>query len=132
MASEWDDVLGQELQETRCFEQEVDGADENRTPSTAPADELSQSGHGQTRPAVWWAVLLKAAGASLGLEGVSTSQAPKIRIISGCTGCSAEAFVLKAGPAAASMFGSALSESWDLKAGSSDKSSPTRYFVLSP
>ena len=100
MGSEWDDVLGQELEETRGFEHEVESCEANRTPSSCgvgadPSEELRPQ-----KPAVWWAVILKAAGTDLGLEGddgISTSQSPKIHIVSGCTGCGAEAFVLKAG-----------------------------------
>ena len=93
----WDDVLSAELEASHTFEDEVLSCEAARTPSTCAEDDMDDGP--KNMPAVWWAVLLKSAGVYLGIEAegmTSTSQAPPVQIVSGCTGCSAEAFVMKA------------------------------------
>ena len=102
----WDDVLSEELHASHTFEDEVLSCEAARTPSTCAEDERDDSP--KNLPSVWWAVLLKSAGIHLGMEseGTSTSQAPPVQIVSGCTGCGAEAFVMKArGGAGLGLFG---------------------------
>ena len=104
MASLWDDVLSAELASERARCEDIAACEAERTPSTcAECAAEAQTGPEERRgrgpkPAAWWAVLLKAAGTALGVEdaGPSTSQSPTIQVVSGCTGCSAESFVLQA------------------------------------
>ena len=96
-ASDWDDVLGEELRASYQLGEDILACEAERTPSTC--DHVTACGElPGVKPATWWAVLLKAAGTDLGYEsaGVSTSQSPRLQVVSGCTGCSAESFVLKA------------------------------------
>ena len=97
LGCDWDDVLCQELQSTQELSDEIEDCDHERTPSTLGEDELVEQEGTRNKPAVWWAVVLKQAGLHLGLEDnhVSTSQAPKVTVVSGCSGCSPEAWVLK-------------------------------------
>ena len=48
------------------------------------------------RPAVWWARILNTAAEELGYP-CAASQPTPIRVVSACSGCSPESFVLKAG-----------------------------------
>ena len=100
MATDWNEVLGLELDETYRYAQEMEECEAERTPSTCGPDGEGSEGLIR-RPACWWAVLLKAAGTQVGLEvddSVSLSQGPKLLVVSSCTGCCAESLVLKAGP----------------------------------
>ena len=106
--ADWDEVLGEELQASRRLDEDIAACDAQRTPSTCGCDvESGQAFALPNKPAIWSAVLLKAAGTHLGYEeaGVSTSQSPRLQVLSGCTGCSAESFVLKAGHGSSNVVG---------------------------
>ncbi|CAE7624265.1 unnamed protein product [Symbiodinium sp. CCMP2592] len=58
--------------------------------------ESSGGSSGRRLPSTWWAALLKAAGRHLGFDDISLSQSEHVNVLSACTGCSAESWVLKA------------------------------------
>ena len=105
MDSEWEDVLREELAQDELAHQ-MHECDFIRTPSTADMSEnergeggeSSGGSSGRRLPSTWWAAVLKAAGRHLGFDDISLSQSEHVNVLSACTGCSAESWVLKAGP----------------------------------
>ena len=75
---------------------QISEADKRRTESTDAGVASEEGGsRGCTVPRTWWAGLLKAAGSGCGLPDVQPP-ARCLNVVSGCTGCSAESFVLQA------------------------------------
>ena len=96
--ADWDEVLGEELRASHSLDEDIRnvmlrGHLAHVSVMQRPAKTfLSRISH-------QFGGLLKAAGTHLGYKeaGVSTSQSPRLQVLSACTGCSAESFVLKAG-----------------------------------
>ena len=98
--SSWDDVLNDELKIQDEFCADVESCDVVRTPSDGDSSATASCHSSQGQPCTWWAVVLKAAGRELGFSDVESdppsSQSGNLRVVSACSGCSAESWALKA------------------------------------
>ncbi|CAE7307438.1 unnamed protein product [Symbiodinium sp. CCMP2592] len=94
--SSWDVAMEEEIQLSQETSAQISEADKRRTESTDAGVASEEGGaRGCTVPRTWWAGLLKAAGNGCGLPDIQPP-ARSLNIVSGCTGCSAESFVLQA------------------------------------
>ena len=101
--SEWAHALDDELESVNKLSQEISDADVLRTPSTASKEKggcasqttgSSEEGR-QPHPTTWWAHVLTKAAQDAGHDNIPAKPC-QLRLVSGCTGCSAESFALKA------------------------------------
>ncbi|CAE7797898.1 unnamed protein product [Symbiodinium sp. CCMP2456] len=97
--SSWDDVLSDELKVQDEFCADVESCDVVRTPSDGDSSATASCHSSQRQPCTWWAVVLKAAGRELGYTDCETdppsSQSGSVRLVSACSGCSAESWAMK-------------------------------------
>ena len=87
MADGWDAALNDEVELNQRLSQEADACR-----SSSASEEMSEDS--ESPVASWWAGLLFSAAARLGYQKPKWIQDP-LRVVSGCTGCSAESAALK-------------------------------------
>ena len=90
--SGWDAAIADEMKLSQELSREADDCRSSSTPHSSPG----QGAEVDSPVASWWASILFQAGKSLGYGKPKWLQEP-LRVVSGCTGCSAESSALKVG-----------------------------------
>ena len=94
-ASAWDEACAEELQLSQESSAAITDAENQRTQSTSGGVCSDDDEPNVARPSRWWAGVLKAAARGMGYS--DTVLPPReLVVVSGCSGCGAEAFVMKA------------------------------------
>eukprot|EP00434_Breviolum_minutum_P019709 symbB.v1.2.017388.t1/scaffold1357.1/size159079/6 len=91
---DWDDAYGDEIQVSQQESQDVEAACE-LSPDTSTESESESSGI-SPKLVLWWTRVLRDALNDLGYSWTAPDPKHPLALVSACTGCSAEAAVLKA------------------------------------